>query len=334
MPDFQSPPGQPPSQPHFDVNQAFSTPAPAEPAAMFCKNHPKRPTRITCRRCGQPICADCMIPAAVGYQCPQCVKAHTKQTRINEGPYGGAISSNPMMTSVIIVGINVAVFVLIAATGGPTSFFTSLLGLMPSGMCVIEGTNSWYPNVPDPQVCASIADATWMPGVAEGAIWQPFTSIFTHVSALHLLTNSVSLIFIGPPVERVVGRARFLALYLVAGLFGSAFVMWLSGAQSLSYGASGSIFGLLGALLIISLKLRYDIKQLIFWIGLNVVITFTGSNISWQAHLGGLIGGAIATVALLYAPSGPRRNLIQWTALGMLAAICLVAISLRAFALG
>ena len=255
------------------------------------------------------------MPAAVGFQCPQCVRAHTRASRQNRGAYGGVVVANPRTTSIVLIVINGIVWGVLQIAGllrlqGPMVEF---LGLMPRGIC-LNGLGQSYPDL-GRTACQSVG--SWLPGgVADGAWWQFFTSIFTHVSIFHILCNCLTLFFLGPPLESRLGRARFLATYLVAGLVGSLAVYWLSPPFSLSYGASGSIFGLMGALMLICWREKSDIRQLLLWLGLNVLITFTSANISWQAHLGGLVGGTILACIWSFVSDRSRQR-TQWLWVGM-----------------
>jgi membrane associated rhomboid family serine protease len=161
-------------------------------------------------------------------------------------------------------------------------------------------------------------------GVAEGAYWQPLTAMFTHVEIWHIGFNMLALWFLGPQLEAAIGRARFLGLYLLAGLCGSAVVYWFAPLNSLTVGASGAIFGLMGGLLVIGLKVKADLSQLLIWIGLNFLITVLGRGfISWQGHLGGFLGGALVAAIIAYAP---RRHRRMWQGLGFgVLAVALVA---------
>ena len=114
-------------------------------------------------------------------------------------------------------------------------------------------------------------------GVSGGAWWQPVTSMFTHVEVLHIGFNMLALFFLGPMLEQVLGRARFLALYLVSGVAGSAAVMLFSDPHTQSLGASGAIFGLMGALAVVALKVRGQVQTILVWIGLNLVFTFSAT---------------------------------------------------------
>ena len=255
-----------------------------------------------------------MVTAAVGFQCPQCVLAHTRASRQNIGAYGGAVSANPRTTSIVLIAVNAVVWggLQIAFLMRIQYPFASLLGLMPIGRCM-AGNGGYYPGVGQ---AGCLAPAVWVPGVADGAYWQLLTSVFTHTDIVHIGFNCLALFFLGPPLESRLGRARFLTTYLVSGLAGSLAVFWLSAPQSLSYGASGSVFGLMGALLLICWREKSDIRQLMMWLGLNILITFVRANISWQAHLGGLAGGAILACLWVFVAGGARGR-TQWLLVGV-----------------
>lgn len=255
-----------------------------------------------------------MREASVGFQCPECVSEGRRQTRSGRAAYGGTISARPQLTSIILIAINVAVWLAITATGGATSKLVHLLSLRARGLC-IDGDSYWR-GVPTDQVCqaASGGSATWFPGVDSGAYWQLITSGFTHVEVIHLAMNCFFIYMIGPQLEAVFGRVRFLIVYFMAMLSGSVMAYWLAGEYTYTLGASGAAWGLMGGLLVVMLKRKLDPRQLLMLIGINLVFTFAISNISWQGHIGGLIGGALAAAALVYAPAGPHRSRVQWLA--------------------
>ncbi len=154
---------------------------------------------------------------------------------------------------------------------------------------------------------------TFCPGVVDGAYWQLLTSAFTHLEIWHIGFNMLALWVLGPQLELAIGRTRFIALYLLSALAGSALVYWASAEYGTTLGASGAVFGLMGALLVIAYKVKADVQQILIWIGINAVLTFTISNISWQGHLGGFLGGAAIAAILVYAPRqrrtpGPGRR--------------------------
>ncbi|HEX7739875.1 MAG TPA: rhomboid family intramembrane serine protease [Marmoricola sp.] len=301
-------------------------------AAPHCYRHPDRETWIRCQRCDRPICPDCMESAAVGFQCPSCVKDGAKSTRTGLLPYGGTRVADPRLTSIGLIAINVFVWVLILVNHGSNGSLLAKLSLIPQGQCDAGGSR-YFPTVHTAQVCATQTTGHWVNGVADGSYWQIVTSMFTHVEVTHIGLNMLSLFFIGPPLEMIFGRARFLATYLVGGLVGSASVMLFADSATLTYGASGAIFGVMGALLVIGVRARIDMQQLWVWLGINLVYTFVASNISWQGHLGGLAGGAAAAAVIAYAPRA-NRTPIQIAGLAGITVVAIVAIVLRAGALG
>ena len=139
----------------------------------------------------------------------------------------------------------------------------------------------------------------------------------------------VALWVLGPQLELMLGRLRYAGLYLLSGLVGSAVVYWLSGEYTPTLGASGAIFGLMGALLVMAYKVRADMNQLLVWIGLNVALTFFGrSTISWQGHLGGFVGGVALAVILAYAPRA-RRTAWQGAGFALVSVLVVVAVVTR-----
>jgi membrane associated rhomboid family serine protease len=258
-----------------------------------------------------------MNSAAVGFHCPNCVKEANRGSRQFRTPYGGQRAADPRLTSFVLIGINVAVWLVIQATGGRASTVIDKLALLP---------DSASRELPAGSVVT-------VQGVADGAWWQIITSTFTHVQPLHIGFNMLALYFLGPVLENVLGRSRFLALYLVSGIGGSAAVMLLSDPHGQTLGASGSIFGLMGALAVVALKVRGQLQSVLMWIGLNLVFTFTVGGISWQGHIGGLIGGAVLGAAMVYAPKQYRAP-VQWGATGLVLLVSLALIAARAAALG
>ncbi|MGZ4427184.1 MAG: rhomboid family intramembrane serine protease [Nocardioidaceae bacterium] len=257
--------------------------------APVCYRHPDREAHIRCQRCDRPICPDCMRPASVGFQCPSCVAEGAKTTRSGRTTYGGRRSDNPALTSMVLIGINAAIWLLIVGTGGQSSPWFYRLALLPR------------------TALAPIAGHPTVTGVADGAYWQLLTSMFTQVQILHIGFNMLALYVLGPQLELVLGRARFLSVYLLSGLTGSVLVYWLSPPFVPTIGASGAIFGLMGALLVVALKLHADVRQLGMWIGLNFLITVVGRGfISWQGHLGGFLGGVVLAALLVFAPRQHR----------------------------
>ena len=276
-----------------------------------CYRHPDKETWIRCQRCEKPICPDCMRDASVGFQCPDCVKEGARSTRQGKAVYGGKrLTGNPMATTFALIAANLVGFFAIRSGGGRV---LDALALLPQ---------------------SSTRGLQEVEGVSGGAYWQVLTSAFSHYDVLHLGFNMLALYFLGPMLEQVLGRLRFLAVYFVSAFTASAAVMLLSNPNSQTLGASGSIFGLMGALVVVAFKVKADLRQILFWLGLNLVFTFynTGS-ISWQGHLGGLLGGALTAAIIVYAPR-KRREVIQWTGIVLVLVVALVVIAAQAVVLG
>lgn len=145
------------------------------------------------------------------------------------------------------------------------------------------------------------------PNFWNGDYWQPLTSMFLHNGIFHLAMNMLSLYFIGQLVEFAVGSIKFLVIYFLSGLSGSALCLIFMAPNSVTVGASGAIFGLLGACVVFYRHEEGIYGQIIFWIAYNLIFTFINPGISWQGHIGGLIGGIIVS-SLLSIPIGRRRN--------------------------
>lgn len=258
-----------------------------------------------------------MRPAAVGFQCPQCVQEGARSVRRPTAPYGGQPSANPALTSMVLIGLNALVWLAILSAGGAAGHLTQVLALLPD--------SATY-RFPDGTI-------ELVRGVSDGAWWQPLTSAFSHVEIWHIGFNMLALWFLGPQLESVLGRARFLALYLISALTGSAAVMALSAEHSQTLGASGAIFGLMGGLLVVALKVKADVQQLLMWVGLNIAFTvFAASQISWQGHLGGFLGGLAVAGVLVSAPR-KKRALVQAVGLGGITLVALGIVVGRALML-
>jgi membrane associated rhomboid family serine protease len=273
-----------------------------------------------------------MRDASVGFQCPSCVAEGRKETRSARGPYGGSRPQRYGLVSRILIAINAGVWVLIVATGWHSSSLVDRLALTPSGQCSL-GNGRYFPTITDASTCATTR-GSWIEGVATGAPWQLLTSVFTHVDVWHIGFNMLALWVLGPQLEMMLGWVRFLGLYLLSGLVGSAAVYWLSGPTTQTLGASGAIFGLMGALLIVALKLKSDVSQLLMWIGINFAITVVGRGaISWQGHLGGFLGGIALAWLIVHAPR-ERRTAWQGAGFGAVALLVVIAVVSRTVALG
>jgi membrane associated rhomboid family serine protease len=266
---------------------------------------------VRCQRCGRPTCPECQRQAAVGVQCVDCVREGSASVRQPRTRFGGRTRPGAAYVTITLVAINVAFFVIAHATGTNTGAFVRRMELWTS----------------------ADAPRLHIEGVAQGSYWQLLTSTFLHVDVLHLLFNMIGLWIFGSFLEAQLGRWRYLALYLLSGLAGSVAIYLLTDANSPpSLGASGSIFGLFGAALVILLRQRADVSQLLLLLGLNLVITFTASNIAWQAHLGGLATGLLLGAGFAYAPR-KQRDAVHVGLVVLVTLVCVVAVVLRTQAL-
>ncbi|MGW3011653.1 rhomboid family intramembrane serine protease [Streptomyces sp. NPDC001219] len=273
-----------------------------------CHRHPDRTTGIRCTRCDRPICPECMVSASVGFQCPDCVRSgggtgHPPQAAAPRTIAGGTIAADPRLITKILLGINAAVFVAVLATGGELSPLVNRLDLLG-----LAADPSRYQLV----------------GVAEGEWYRLLTAMFLHQAIAHFAFNMLSLWWLGPPLEAALGRLRFVALYLLAGLGGSALSYLLAAQNQPSLGASGAIFGLLGATAVLLRRMKYDMKPVLILLGLNLAFTFLWPNIAWQAHVGGLVVGAAVAFGMVHAPRAHRTLVHGATCAAMLLAIVAV----------
>ncbi|MFD3452085.1 rhomboid family intramembrane serine protease [Streptomyces sp. NPDC058691] len=269
-----------------------------------CYRHPDRETGIRCSRCERPICPECMVNASVGFHCPECVRDARRDAQAT-GPRtvaGGSVAGDPRLVTKILIGLNLVVFLLVLALG--KEVVTPELALVGAACndsgCfgVALGADQWY---------------------------RLISSMFLHEEPWHIGFNMLSLWWIGAPLEGLLGRARYIALYLISGLGGGALVLLLTAPNTATLGASGAIFGLFGATAVFMRRLRYEMRPVLILLGLNLVFTFFWAGISWQAHIGGLVAGALAAVGMAYAPR-EHRTLVQWgTAAGVLVAVLVVA---------
>ena len=257
-----------------------------------CYRHPDRETGIRCTRCERPICPECMVSASVGFQCPECVRngsgtGHAPSATTPRTLAGGTITADPRLLTKILIGINLAVF---------------LVGqIRPSFVDHLVLVGKWPP-----------APFVATEGVAEGQWYLLFTSMFAHQAIWHIAFNMLSLWWLGGPLEAALGRVRYLALYILSGLAGSALTYVLASPSSGSLGASGAIFGLFGATAVLMRRRNYDMRPILALLVINLIFTFNpGMNIAWQAHIGGLVAGVVIGYAMVHAPR-ERRSLVQY----------------------
>ncbi|MEU2766476.1 rhomboid family intramembrane serine protease [Streptomyces diastaticus] len=288
--------------------------APGAHSLPGCYRHPDRETGISCVRCERPICPQCMISASVGFHCPECVRrsSGTGSSAMNAPRTiaGGTLAADPRLITKILLGINAAVFVAILALNDEFVTHLMLVGAFP------PPEFGWEPVM----------------GVAAGEWYRLVTSMFAHQEFLHFASNMLLLWWLGGPLEAALGRVRYLALYLVSGLAGSALTYVVAAPQQPSLGASGAVFGLMGATVILMRRLNQDLRPVLVLVALNLVFTLLAPRIAWEAHVGGLVAGAVIGYAMVHAPRG-RRALVQWGACGAVLAVVLVMTVVRTMAL-
>lgn len=254
-----------------------------------------------------------MRPASVGFQCPVCVKEGSATVRQAQAPYGGKAHERPPVTQVLI-GINVTVFVLTTLTG------TGLLaGGNPSELF------RRLAMVPLTEINGLRVGGTVGEGVANGGYYRLLTAMFLHYGIIHIALNMLALYQLGPYVERTLGRLRFVGLYLLSGIGGSALsYSGIAGGSPFvqAAGASGAVFGLFAAFYLLERKRGGDVSSIAVIIGFNLFLSFQLRFIDWRGHVGGLITGALLAAVLIYAPRGDRRALLQVA--GFLAVVVLI----------
>lgn len=263
--------------------------------------HPDRPTGLRCTRCDRPNCHECLQPASVGFQCVDCVNEGRRTQRRARTVAGAELNTKPIVMPILLV-LNVAVFVLTAIEAQSV-------------------TNNQFSYVFEIGVL-------YPPAVAGGEWWRLVAGGFLHYGVIHLVVNMVSLYIIGRDLEVLFGRVRFLALYLVSLLGGGVAVFVFDTEQAVrtsagvfmdygwTAGASGAIFGLMGALAVAVFRLKMPIAPALGIIALNLVFTFTISNISIFGHIGGLVTGAALALGMLYPPQRIRTKVQIATLVG------------------
>jgi membrane associated rhomboid family serine protease len=286
-------PTQPPAGP--DPNYGFAG----------CYRHPDRLTGVRCVRCDRPICPECQRPASVGFQCPDDVKAGAASVRQGRTVVGAPVGSQTPYITWALIALNVVVYLL--------------TGLGPGGS-LIDNTGT-----------ALFQDWELVPNVVgfQHDYVRLVTAAFLHLGPLHIFLNMFALFTIGPPLERVMGWWRYLAVYLLAALGGSVAILLLGDVRQPVVGASGAIFGLFAAALVLSRLVGFNTRALVITIGINFVFTFSVPGISKLGHIGGFVLGGLATLALLgwsLRPRQPLTDRLRTTQLLSLAGLLVVLV--------
>lgn len=275
-------------------------------APPVCPRHPDRVAYVRCQRCGRPTCPECQRPAAVGVQCVDCVREQAKSMRSTRTVFGGRVTDRPVV-SLAIIGICVLVWVGQQAVPG----LTVRIGFVPA--------------------------------LGESEPWRFLTSAFAHSprQIMHIGFNMLALWVVGAQyLEPLLGRVRYALLYLLSAVGGSVVYLLLSSPPSgprdlgtwftLAVGASGAVFGLFGALLVLNRKLGRSSAGMYATVVINAVLGFVIPNIAWQAHLGGFLTGAAVAGVIAATSRGPQRAW-QWPGIALVGVV-LVAATLAKYA--
>lgn len=265
-------------------------------SAPVCPRHPDRISYVTCQRCARPACPECQVTAAVGTQCVDCVQEANRNIPTTRTVFGGKATDGRPLVTYVLIGLNAAVFGLQMVVSGLTD------ALMYAGLY----TSAYLP--PEP--------------------WRMLTSAFAHSPDFlgHIAFNMYALYICGRVLEPMLGRLRFLALYLISALGGSVAVLLIASPQQGVVGASGAVFGLFAALFVLLRSRGVPVVQIAILVAINLAIGFIVPGIAWEAHVGGLLVGAAIAAVFAYAPKGTNRALMQWAGLA-LTALLLVAIT-------
>lgn len=267
----------------------------AEPETPVCARHTDRPTRLRCTRCDRPACPDCLHDASVGKHCVDCVNEGQRSVRRSRTLVGAEDTGGRVIITPILIVLNVLAYVVTVVQSGSvqnndnSDFFTSL-SMIPAF-------------------------------AAEGEWWRFLTSGFLHFGLLHLALNMAVLYIVGNHMEPELGRARFIGVYFLSLLGGSAAAFYFGTVCQNLAGASGAVFGLMGALLVVWRRKKRDISTIVVVVVINLVSNFF-TNASLLGHLGGFIVGGLLTLAMVKAPRETRQ--VYTTVAVMLTVLLLV----------
>ncbi|NNN33685.1 rhomboid family intramembrane serine protease [Streptomyces sp. S3(2020)] len=297
-----------------------------ESTLTTCYRHPKVESHVRCTRCDRYICPDCMREASVGHQCVECVKEGARSIRQARTVVGGRVSAVPLVTYVLI-GLNVLAY--LGEVVRPE--IVDRFAMLTAGLVGPDGGHYVYQS--------SYPSDFHAEGVVAGQWERLLTSGFLHLEPtagtfglMHIVMNMWSLWQLGRVVEPMLGRVRYLALYLLSLVGGSVAVLLLADPGEGAVGASGAIFGLGAAYYVMARRVGADMRAVNrFMVFLLVWLVASAAFTSWEGHLGGLLTGGAVTLAYAYVPRGPRRGLIQSVAcvalLGLLVVLAVARVS-------
>ena len=274
----------------------------AEPETPVCARHSDRPTRLRCTRCDRPACPECLRDASVGMQCVDCVNEGARSVRQARTSAGAVASTGRPVITQVMIALNVLAYVVtVVQSGSP----------MNNSRAELFTATSMIPEL-----------------TANGEWWRILTSGFMHFGLLHLALNMAALFVVGPIVEQELGKLRYSAVYLLSLLGGSAAAFYFGTVCQQLAGASGAVFGLMGALLIVFKRQKRDISTILVVVGINLVSNLF-TNASLLGHLGGFVIGGLLTLAMVRAPQ-KNRNAYQTGAVVAAVVLLGVMFALRA----
>jgi membrane associated rhomboid family serine protease len=273
-------------------------PGAADQTVPTCPRHPDRVSYVRCQRCGRPACPECSVQASVGVQCVDCVREAQRTAPVHRTALGAPLRTGRPVVTYTIIALCLVSYVLQLSVDG----WTGRLAFSPF-------TGELEP-------------------------WRFVTAAFLHSTQIfHVALNMYALWIVGPYLENLLGRARFISLYLLSAIGGHVAVVLLADPMSASWftgtvGASGAVFGLFGAIFVVMRRMGQEARGMLVIIGLNLVVGFVVPNISWQGHLGGLVTGAVLGAAYAFAPR-ERRTLVSIVATVAVAVLLVGAVLLR-----
>jgi membrane associated rhomboid family serine protease len=288
---------------------------------QYCYRHPDRETGLACSECGRPICADCANFGPVGIRCPDHASvrprspaARIKPPTVRRAPGMALATGNAPITKALIA-INLAIYLVTAVQGAGLN---SPGGALLSRFILVGSNLHGRFFVPYGDLAH---DHQW---------YRLVTAMFLHASILHIAFNMYALWVIGRPVEQYLGTARYVGLYFVSGLAGSAGAL-LQSPFTPVLGASGAIFGILGAMMILEWQVTGSLAgQAAALVAINLGLSFVIPGISWGGHVGGLIGGIL--IMLAYGHWGTRGR-AQYGQLGLGGAVGLIVVGVGSLAI-
>lgn len=269
-----------------------ASPPPANGGAPVCPRHPDRVSYVRCQRCGRPACTECQRTATVGVHCVDCAREQARTARPARTTFGGRARGGDPVVTITIIAI----------------------------CTVIEVLRYLAPTVYE----AIFVELIFSPAYGLVEPYRFLTSTFLHGGVIHLAFNMYALYLVGGQLERMLGRGRYIALYLLSAVGGSVGYLAIVGPDAVgAVGASGGVFGLFAAYAVFIRRLGRDNRQILAVIGINLVLGFVISNVAWQAHVGGMVVGGV--VALIFAripvnrptqSGGISGTALQWLACG------------------